>query len=235
MQRKNLVYNALLRLGVGLAVLLACTFVIWQLDGDMWLARSVFAPENAWPGIDRFPWDFIYTYAAIPAVVLAGLAGIVLLGGFVSRSMAPYRSQTLFLVLLLVVGPGLLVNTLLKDHWGRARPREIVEFGGKYAFSQPWQKGVSGQNSSFPSGHASVGFYLMAPWFILRQRNRKQGLLWLSGGLGYGSLVGAARIMQGGHFVSDVLWAGGIVYIAGELLALLLQPDRPLQVDPTGQ
>ena len=41
----------------------------------------------------------------------------------------------LFLFLGLLVGPGLVVNGILKDHWGRARPAEIIEFGGTAHFS----------------------------------------------------------------------------------------------------
>jgi lipid A 4'-phosphatase len=30
----------------------------------------------------------------------------------------------------------------------------------------------------------------------------------LAGGIAYGTLLGATRIIQGGHFPTDVLWAG---------------------------
>jgi hypothetical protein len=33
-------------------------------------------------------------------------------------------------------------------------------------------------------------------------------------GIGYGSLIGAARMIAGGHFLSDVIWAAGMVWIA---------------------
>ena len=154
-----------------------------------------------------------------------GFSLLVLLVGTVARPLKLYRKQALFLVLLLIVGPGLLVNVLLKDNLGRARPRELIEFGGKYEFSQIWEMGKTGKNSSFPSGHSSVGFYMIAPWFLLRRQKRSKGLVWLAGGMGYGLLIGGARILQGGHFLSDVVWSGGLVYITGELLILLIFPD----------
>jgi membrane-associated PAP2 superfamily phosphatase len=40
--------------------------------------------------------------------------------------------------------------------------------------------------------------------------------------------MGATRVVQGGHFTSDILWAGGIVYLTGALLA------RWLLCDPSG-
>jgi lipid A 4'-phosphatase len=57
------------------------------------------------------------------AVAAAGLALAVF------RRSTPLRLRTgqwLFLVLCLSVGPGLVVNVLLKDQWGRARPVQIV-------------------------------------------------------------------------------------------------------------
>ena len=38
-------------------------------------------------------------------------------------------------------------------------------------------------------------------------------------------LVGAARIVQGGHFITDVLWSAGFVIITGILLSRLLRID----------
>ena len=183
-------------------------------------------PGLGWYGIDRFPWDLLYTYAGAPALLIAGLAGGILLASLFRKRLAGQRKVALFFLLVLAVGPGLLVNLLFKDHLGRARPRELLEFGGQYPFTQIWQPGASGKNSSFPSGHASVAFYLFTPWFILRRKNRAQAACWLTGGLSYGSLVGAARILQGGHFLSDVLWAGGLVYLSGEILAQVLALDR---------
>ena len=211
-----------LRIGVPVTVLLFLTFVIWGFDADIRLASLVYGDNGPWPGIDRFPWDFLYHYAPFPAFIMAGISIAVLGGGFFAAGMKKSRPQALFFVLLLALGPGLVVNVILKDNLGRARPREVVEFGGNYQFSQVWQRGDTGKNSSFPSGHASAAFYLMAPWFILRRKKRALAMTFLMLGLTYGSLVGAARILQGGHFLSDVLWAGGLVYITGEVLFLIM-------------
>ena len=213
-------------LGWPVALLLLSTILVWLLDGELRLARVVYGTGSGWPGIGRFPWNFLYDYAWIPAFLLAGLAGVALLGGLFVTNLAPLKKQTLFLLLLLAIGPGLLVNVALKDHLGRARPREIHEFGGQYPFTQIWLHGHSGKNSSFPSGHAAVAFYLMAPWFVLRRRSRIQASCWLAGGLAYGCLVGTARILQGGHFLLDVIWAGGLVYLCGEIIARTISLDR---------
>src|SRR5262249_15597558 len=46
-------------------------------------------------------------------------------------------AQWLFLVFCIAVGPGVVVNLALKDHWGRARPKQIAEFGGRKTFTPP--------------------------------------------------------------------------------------------------
>ena len=39
-------------------------------------------------------------------------------------------SWAFFLIISAIIAPGITVNSLLKDNFGRARPREIIEFGG---------------------------------------------------------------------------------------------------------
>ncbi|MCW5212149.1 phosphatase PAP2 family protein, partial [Desulfobulbus sp. TB] len=139
--------------------------------------------------------------------------------------LAPWRKRAIFILLLLALGPGLVVNVLLKGELGRPRPRQIIEFGGEHQFTQCWQPGEGGSNSSFPSGHATIAFFLMAPWFILREekeRKKRYAEIFLLTGILFGTLVGIARILQGGHFVSDILWAGGLLYLLGSILGLAL-------------
>ena len=211
-----------LNIALPVGVLIILTFVIRLTDADRQIARFVWGQDQQWPGISRFPWNFLYTYAPLPAFLTAGWALMVFVAGYFSRTFKRSRGPALFLILLLGIGPGLLVNVILKDNLGRARPSELVEFGGHYEFTEIWQAGEAGPNSSFPCGHASVAFYMLAPWFIYRHRKRKRALAFLVGGILFGSLVGAARILQGGHFLSDVLWAGGLVYLCGEVLAFVL-------------
>lgn len=214
-------------LAVPTVILAVLTLVVWRTGLDLRIAALVVGPDNTWPGIDTMPWSLLYRWAPLPAFVLAGIALAVLAGGFRSRRWRRWRKDALFVLLLLALGPGLLVNVALKDHVGRARPREVAQFGGSHRFTEIWQPGATGRNSSFPSGHASVAFFLIAPWFVFRRRNRTLALFFLAGGILFGCAVGWARILQGGHFLSDVLWAGGLVYLTGALLALLMRLDDP--------
>ena len=54
------------------------------------------------------------------------------------------------------------VNLVLKNFWGRARPNDVLELGGKEVFS-PWYEMSNAclTNCSFVSGDASVGFSII--------------------------------------------------------------------------
>tara|TARA_Y100001970_G_scaffold22886_1_gene26664 strand:+ start:4604 stop:5932 length:1329 start_codon:yes stop_codon:yes gene_type:complete len=100
----------------------------------------------------------------------------------------------------------ILINILLKGLWGRVRPNDIVEFGGKDNFT-PWYEFGGGciSNCSFVSGDASVGFMLVAFYLI----TKKNIYFYLS--LFSGASLGLIRIMAGGHFLSDIVFSQIIV------------------------
>lgn len=208
-----------------LAFLLAATAVIAATGADMAIA-SHFHTSGGWPVGRQFPWGLLYQIDRYPGAALA----IIGLCAACSSSLRPewrnWRRKGLFLVLLLALGPGLMVNVVLKDHWGRPRPREVVQLGGTEQFLQPWQPGTNVQGRSFPSGHASAAFYLSAPFFIYRRRKKQLARRWLVGGVVFGLLMGYARLAQGGHFLSDIIWAWGIVYLTGLLLAAVVLEKR---------
>ncbi len=213
-------------------MLLAVSVVVWLVDADRYIASAVLGGETTahlgvkfWPAGAHFPWDFLYHWGPIPSFVLAAMALLALISGFFVPRIACCRRKAVFILLFIALGPGLVINVLLKDQLGRARPREVIEFGGKYQFTQIWEHGQAGTNSSFPSGHASIAFFMIAPWFVLRDEKQKAAVGFLVFGLSLGTLVGIARILQGGHFFSDVVWSAGLIYITGGFLALALGFD----------
>ena len=207
------------------ACLVAATWIIAASGADLTVS-SRFYIDGSWPIGKVFPWKTLYRMDRFPAITLAlfGLAMSVI--SFKRSDFSHWRRSGVFLVLLLVLGPGLMVNSLFKEHWGRPRPREIVQFGGKKEFLQPWQKGEDGNGRSFPSGHGSAAFYMSAPFFIYRRRRPRLALGWLAGGLCFGVLMSIARIAQGGHFLSDNLWAWGMVYLTALLLSCRMKLDQ---------
>lgn len=206
-----------------LASLITATAFIAALGWDMRLARQYYVPASGFPIGDLQPWSFLYHFGEWPAFLMGGAGLLVWLGGFGWRRLQRFRRVGLFLALLLIIGPGILANTIFKDNWGRPRPRQLLEMGGTFSFYQPWQPGPAPKNASFPAGHPTVAFYMSAPYFFLREKERCKALFWLWGGLLYGMFMGLARIIQGGHFLSDVVWSAGFVYISAIILADLLK------------
>jgi membrane-associated phospholipid phosphatase len=122
-----------------------------------------------------------------------------------------------FLVAATALGPGLIANTVLKDHWGRARPYQTTEFGGARQFSPaPLPADQCERNCAFVSGHAALGFSLVSFALLLPLGWRRQAAI--AGALAFGALVGLGRIAAGRHFLSDVVFAGLIVFATSWLL-----------------
>ncbi len=218
-------HSSLLReTGLTLLFLAIATWLITVTNLDRALT-AYFPVAGTWPVGDLPFWQFFYKIDRVPSFILGGCSLALALYGCFKPAWASWKRRGLFLVVLLVIGPGILVNSVFKQHWGRPRPREVVEFGGTKQFLHPWQKGISGKGRSFPSGHASAAFYLSAPYFVYRRSNRRRALAWLTGGLVFGILMSVARITQGGHFLSDCLWAWGLVQLTALLLSGLILPD----------
>jgi lipid A 4'-phosphatase len=206
-------------------ILVLATIVIALTGADL-LVSAPFCIDGKWPVGDQQPWHLLYLLDRGPSITLGvcGLAAALI--GSIYKQRRSWIRPGLFLVILLALGPGLIVNSVFKEYWGRPRPREIVQFGGKKEFLHPWQKGVAHMGRSFPSGHSSAAFYLTAPFFVYRRRNPGIASLWLIGGLCFGLMMSVARIAQGGHFLSDNLWAWGMVHLTAVTLYYLLRLDR---------
>lgn len=111
-----------------------------------------------------------------------------------------------FLALSLIVGPGLIVNALLKAYSGRPRPADTTEFGGAMAFQPAFHfDGACAANCSFVSGDASVGFAFVALALLMPPRHRLAAVLV---SMIFGIAIGFVRMAQGAHFLSDIVFAG---------------------------
>jgi lipid A 4'-phosphatase len=125
-----------------------------------------------------------------------------------------------FLLVILGVGPGLVANVLFKDHWGRARPRTVVEFGGAKQFTPPLVLSKEcRRNCSFVSGEVSSA---AVPFFAAALLLPQFRIALLAGGVVTGFAAGLIRIAQGGHFLSDVLFAGIFMALTASALHVVL-------------
>lgn len=199
----------------------ALLFTLWP-ELDLLVSGLAYVPGEGFVG-NRHLWVRVVYDSARWLTVAALMLGIVLLAGsFVMAGAArwPRRGVGAFLILSLLMGPGLVVNEGLKEYWGRARPSQVVEFGGQQPFT-PALKPASGcaSNCSFVSGHASIGFWWLAlglVWPAWRWRALALGLL-------LGGTLGIVRIMQGGHFASDVVFSLLAVWGTAELVAWIFR------------
>ena len=207
-------------------VLVGLTLVFRLTDIDTACVKPFFAGVGAgeqlhdrWPSMDAQPWKALYDWGVYPAWILGCGGMAVWIASFFWTKLESWRDPGLFYALLLIVGPGLLVNVLLKPCWSRPRPHATVPFGGDREFLLVWDLGSGQDDSSFPSGHAAMGFYLMAPALVFYRRRPRLALAFLLLGLLNGSVIGLARMVAGSHFPSDVLWSGGIIYFTALLIA----------------
>jgi lipid A 4'-phosphatase len=111
----------------------------------------------------------------------------------------------LFLVSTLVLGPGLIVNGILKEHWHRPRPVHVTEFGGDKAYVDWWDpRGTCERNCSFVSGEASAAAWMFAPAMLAPA---PWSVAAFAGAAIFTLVISVSRMAAGGHFFSDVLLA----------------------------
>jgi lipid A 4'-phosphatase len=199
-----------------------------QVAGLFFDGRS-FAQRQWWQNALHHGVGYFLAVSAIAVV------GIYLFNRVTSRSIAGIDGRrALFVVLVIVMGPGLIVNATLKDQFGRARPRDIVEFGGTREFTPAFV--VSNEcrtNCSFSSGDAAAGFCSIALAMALSRRRRYMAL-----GVTFGVLVSVARMAAGAHYLSDIVTSFFIVLILSDVLFLhlvLRQADARASEVPTGE
>ena len=117
---------------------------------------------------------------------------------------------------------------IIKWHMMRCRPSYIDVFGGPAAFTKVWTRNVSFYHEdcvSFVSGHSATGFLLFSLAFLYpKSDSRRKKYILLS--IFVGSIFGFVRIIQGQHFISDVIFSGYIVYFSALILSYFLKPDR---------
>lgn len=191
-------------------VLALLLFRLWP-ELDLAVTAAVHEPG----GLRVFPWgDASVVQAVYQAVPWLGRLAFVVC--FVvclrPRPRVPagqrlrWRRRALALLLVLLLGLLGAVNGGLKEHVGRPRPYTVQPFGGPNPYLRvgedgPWCR----HNCSFVSGHAATGFTLMACGLLGGVAVRRR---WAWIGAGAGALIGLGRVLQGGHFASDIVFAG---------------------------
>lgn len=124
--------------------------------------------------------------------------------------LMPLR-KPVFLLSTLVLGPGILVNSILKNTWGRPRPVMVEQFGGDMPFVPVWLKtDWCSTNCSFVSGEGSASMWLMGLVFVVPKSWRPAVALTV---LPLMLALSVNRVAFGGHFLSDTLLAWGLTWL----------------------
>jgi membrane-associated PAP2 superfamily phosphatase len=144
---------------------------------------------------------------------LVAPAVLAILGKLVApkrRMLIPGRAA-LFLTVSLALGPFLIANVGLKNVWGRMRPIDIVQFAGTDRFTPWWDpRGPCAENCSFVGGEAASAFWTLAPAALTPPQWRP---LAYGAAIVFGSGIGVLRMAGGGHFFTDIVFAGVFMFL----------------------
>ncbi|MDW6022140.1 phosphatase PAP2 family protein [Mesorhizobium sp. BAC0120] len=220
---------ALLALWIALAIVFHGEPQLDRAVSEFFFASTPCAGGSAQTACGAFPaassafWQvlrafFHYLPIAVAIVVIAVLASEITAGRSFEHSRTRFAATAL---IALVLGPGLLVNVLLKNHWGRPRPVSTELFGGNLPFvpAGEWSNACQ-SNCSFVSGEASSIFWLICLVPLLPPSQRRVGAI-----IAVATAIFACglRVAFGGHYLSDVVLGGLSTLIIFSALATLVE------------
>jgi lipid A 4'-phosphatase len=225
--------DAALRLW-GLALAAFGVFALWP-GIDLFVSGLFHVPGRGFPVADmiwverlrRAIWgaSILLVAGALPALLLAAQRGAPVLR-LDARDWG-------FILALYALGPGLLVETVLKGFWGRSRPADVTQFGGTRDFSAPHE--ITDQclrNCSFTAGEMAgavalaVSVALVASRWRGRMSVRGQSMA-RAAIVAIPVLAGLQRIAAGRHFLSDVVLSALAVGLVAAVLAGVLRLRAP--------
>jgi membrane-associated PAP2 superfamily phosphatase len=206
---------------------IAASAVFFALPGiDIWVSGLFYRPGVGFPlGANNAFVAFRSLGNALIWAFAIG-AGASLIGSLAfprRRSLFP-PNIAFFLISTFALGPGVIVNLLLKEHWGRPRPYSVDLFGGTAPYVDVWRiTDFCTRNCSFVSGESSAAIWLLAVAAVVPKAHRRQAMI-AAGALTV--LLSLNRIAFGAHFLSDVVIAWGLTATLMALCyrAILVKP-----------
>jgi lipid A 4'-phosphatase len=187
------------------AILCAILFIVFP-GIDLGVANLFFSPPRSFPVGETWIGRFFDNQVHYAMEWFIGVLVVCFVVGLIRRrpiwGLTPRRF--LFVALSIALGAGLVTNVIFKDSWGRARPSQIVEFGGPKQFTPAFMRSTQCEkNCSFVSGDASLAASFMA-LAVIADRHRRR---WWGGLSAFTAVVGLMRMARGSHFLSDVVFA----------------------------
>ncbi|WP_374592445.1 phosphatase PAP2 family protein [Aquabacterium sp.] len=199
--------------------LLACiAWFVAEPDTDLRVSQWFYTPGAGftWAQHPVVLWMYDWTPWIGRALVVV-LAGIALRGRLNPAAVRPAtRRMAVVALSAALLGPGLIVEVGLKPYWQRPRPVQVQSFGGDQPYRAPFRYcAPCTSHHSFVSSHAANGYFLLALGLTAPPARRRR---WFAAGLVAGSVIGLGRMAQGGHFLSDVVFAFFVVWLSGQLV-----------------
>lgn len=194
----------------GLTLALSLLFALFP-GLDLWFSRFFHAPGEGFPArrvevlltIRAIGQYFPLTFAIV--VIVAVILKLV----YPSRRCLFPARFTVYFASLFLLGPGLLVNGILKPFWDRPRPVSTLEFGGLHPFIGAWTPGGAFfENRSFVSGE-TAGVVCLLPLALFVPPEWRRSVLWLLAI--FAAAISLNRIAFGAHFLSDVLISAALM------------------------
>lgn len=215
-----------------LAVTLAASILFVTVPRiDLWVSAVFHAPGDGFPAASN---AVLRGLRRSSTWVMGGVLLAVLIAAFGPSAWSSgwgrgRRRRGLCMLAAFALGPGLLVNGVLKGVWGRARPINIEAFGGDAPFSAAWafSEGCF-SNCSFTSGEAaSAAWTAMAALVLMPRAWRPTAGAAV---VAYALALSFNRIAFGGHFLSDVVLSWLLVVLTIILTVRLMRvvptPER---------
>ena len=196
---KNLLYSVVCTL------ILSIIFIVYP-KVDIEFSKLFFSENN-----QKFYFannsflKFISNIAYFLAFLLLIYNSILILRNLIKTKVFNFEIYKPQIIVLLVffIGSVMIVQVCSKHYFGRARPVNVKEFNGNSIFSPAFK--VSSQckfNCSFVSFHTSIGLLFLIHSFV--QIGKKRKIMIITSCLLI-VLLGLTRIVQGKHFLSDVV------------------------------
>jgi membrane-associated phospholipid phosphatase len=224
-----------MRTTLGLALMLCC-FVAAAAAGvflirpqlDLAVTHAFFDTHGAFYGTTFFGRTLravlrLASYTIFAAFLLAYVSARL----YARKRLVPTGRNLVFLALTLALGPGLLVNGIIKEHSHRPRPFQTQDFGGQSPF-RPFGHfdGQCVTDCSFVSGETSTAAWSLAPALLSPPP-------WRAAVIGASVLftlvMGVERVAYGGHYLSDVTFGALLnwtLVLAAAMLMRIRLPDR---------
>lgn len=207
---------------------------------DLAASRFFFSLGEKGLAFPHTKWmHYLFKLTPWPAILLGIFCFILFVLTPFFKKLKVHRKTLLFLWLSFAMGPGFITHIVFKEFYGRPRPKHVIEFGGTENYRAFYDPGPTFKEKehfrSFPCGHCTTGYYYFVFGFWLKKRHLFQlsRMVFLFSFL-YGTAIGVLRMAQGGHFFSDVVAGGALMwFIAWGLYRILYEKESsyPLTQD----